>query len=394
MSLTHWLWLSGLPRLSISLKHALLQHFGNPEQVYFADETQYLLVEGITPEHAALLADKSLSSANRVLGECERLGLRTVTLQDADYPNRLKNCMLPPLVLYVQGQMFQFDDEVAIAVVGSRSCSPYALRMGEKIAYQMAELGGLVVSGLAAGGDAAAHRGALLAGGKTAAVIAGGHDIPYPPENRSLYREIAVRGVIVSEYPPGTHPTATRFPARNRLMSGLCLGTLVLEAPAHSGALITAGYALEQGRDLYALPGLADDRRALGSNRLLRDGANLVLEGWDVVSLYAPRFPHRLRRIAPAPPPHLVPTTEQLDAHAPLPEPPVNRKPSAALQDLPPDQQAILRAMGQGMSKIDDLIDETQIPTHRLLSALTLLEIDRMVEKQEGSRYGLLVDLQ
>ena len=161
----------------------------------------------------------------------------------------------------------------SVAMVGSRKASPYALEMGEKLAFQMAGLGAVIVSGLAAGGDAAAHRGALRAGGFTAAVIGGGHDILYPRENRRLYEDIGARGVILSEYPPGTEHMGRHFPVRNRIISGLSLGVVVTEAPEQSGALITASRALDQGRDVFVLPGQAGDWHCAGSNRLLRDGA-------------------------------------------------------------------------------------------------------------------------
>ena len=229
-SLKYWLWLTNLEGLTIQQRLALLEHFGQPDKVYFGDSDEYALVEGMTRQAMAALADKSLDGADKILGDCQSLGLRIITIQDAEYPDRLRNIYDPPLVLYVQGRMPAFDDEVAIAMVGSRKVSPYAQMMGEKLAFQMAGLGAVIVSGLAAGGDAAAHRGALRAGGFTAAVIAGGHDVIYPRENRWLYEDIAVRGVILSEYPPGTPHDRTHFPVRNRIISGLCLGTVVIEA--------------------------------------------------------------------------------------------------------------------------------------------------------------------
>ena len=254
-SLKYWLWLASLPGVGGVMKNRLLEHFGGPEEVYCSDSGEYFLVEGMTRAAAARLEEKSLEEADRILGDCDRLGLRILTLRDTEYPDRLRNIYDPPLVLYVQGRLPLMDDEVAIAMVGTRKASPYAQEMGEKLAFQLAGLGAVVVSGLAAGGDAAAHRGALRAGGLTVAVIGGGHDIIYPARNRGLYEDIAVRGAILSEYPPGTEHEGAHFPVRNRIISGLSLGVVVMEAPERSGALITASRALDQGRDVFAMPG-------------------------------------------------------------------------------------------------------------------------------------------
>lgn len=185
-ALKYWLWLSQLPRINSQTKLALLNHFnGDLDSLYHADKAEYMLVEGMTPPAAEILENKSLSGADKILGDCDRLGLQVMTMQDSAYPYRLRNIYDPPMVLYAQGRKIpQMDDEVAIAMVGSRRVSAYGMEMGEKLAYQLAAQGAVIVSGLAAGGDACAHRGALRAGGFTVAVIGGGHDIVYPRENR------------------------------------------------------------------------------------------------------------------------------------------------------------------------------------------------------------------
>ena len=253
-SLKYWLWLSQLEGLSRSQRLALLEHFGQPDKVYYGDREEYALVEGMTRQGLTALEDKSTGRADVILGDCQRLGLRIVTIHDAEYPDRLRNIYEPPLLLYVQGRMPAFDDEVAIAMVGSRKASPYAQSMGEKLAFQMAGLGALIVSGLAAGGDAAAHRGALRSGGFTAAVIAGGHDIIYPRENRWLYEDVAAHGALVSEYPPGTEAEGWHFPVRNRILSGLCLGVLAVECRLFSGTMNTVRHALEEFTVQTVLP--------------------------------------------------------------------------------------------------------------------------------------------
>lgn len=396
-SLKYWLWLSTLHGVGNLMKLTLLDHFGGPDGVYYADPEEYFQVEGMTRAMAEALGDKSLDAADKVLGDCDRLNLRVLTIRDTEYPDRLRNIYDPPIVLYVRGRMPQFDEEVAIAMVGSRQVTPSALTVGERLAFQMAGLGAVIVSGLASGADAAAHRGALRAGGFTAAVIGGGHDIIYPLENRYLYEDIAVRGVILSEYPPGTKHLGKHFPVRNRIISGLCLGTVVIEAPEKSGALITARQAMDQGRDVFALPGPLDDRHCAGSNCLLRDGAGIVTDAWDVLGGYAARFPHKIRGLRVAEPRRFGAGAERGQAPQSAEEKPA--EPSLPVFDLAgdhgltDDQLRIVKALEGRTIQVDDLIEETQIPTRRVLSALTMLELDQIVTQESGKRFSLAVAL-
>ena len=267
--LKYWVWLSEVKGLTNRSKLLLLDHFGSPENIFYADEDEYRLVEGIEPRQIALLAEKSLEDADRILGACSRLGLRLLTMQDADYPVRLRNIFEPPCLLYVKGQLPVIDEEVAVAMVGTRKASPYGVEAAEKIAYGLSRQGAVVISGAAAGVDSASHRGALRAGGKTIAVLGNGLDVVYPAEHEWLYRDIAASGALISEYPPGTAAEAWHFPVRNRIISGLSLATVVVEAPEKSGALITANTALEQGRDVFAVPGPIDAPMSRGCNRLI-----------------------------------------------------------------------------------------------------------------------------
>lgn len=394
-ALKYWIWLAQLSGLGNQLKLALLEHFGEPDAVYYGEQEEYALVEGMNRAAVNALLDKSLEGADRILGDCDRLGLRIITLRDTEYPDRLRNIFDPPLLLYVQGRMPRFDDEVAIAMVGTRRASPYAMEMGEKLAFQMAGLGAVIVSGLASGGDAAAHRGALRAGGFTAAVIGGGHDIVYPRENRWLYEDIAARGVILSEYPPGTEHVGRHFPVRNRIISGLSLGVLVTEAPERSGALITANRALDQGRDVFVVPGQLGDYHCAGSNALLRDGAGVATDAWDILSHYAERFPHKLRDLRLEEP-------RRFGGGAPAPKKPAKKEPEQPAlpvldlsgdHALTDDQVRLVKALRGRTVQVDDLIEETQIPTRRVLSALTVLELDRIVRQESGKRFTLCVEL-
>ena len=390
-ALKYWLWLTELPGLTNQTRLALLRHFPTPEDVYYADPEEVLLTEGITREQAVLLEDKDCSGADRILADCQRLDLDLLTIQDAGYPNRLRNIYDPPCLLYVRGRLPAFDDEASIAVVGTRDCTPYGVSCAEKLGYGLAAGGAVVVSGLARGVDSAALRGALRAGGTVTAVLGNGLDVVYPPENQSLYEDVAAAGALISEYPPGTPPEAKHFPVRNRIMSGLCLGTLVVEAPARSGALITAGTALEQGRDVFAVPGPIDAPASVGCNRLIRDGAGLVSDAWDILGEYEPRFPDKLRREGARETPAVL-GYQARQKTEPKPVPP-----SVSLShndySLTDDQICLLRALTEEPMLVDDLIELTDIPTRRVLSALTVLEIEHLVTQHSGKRYARAVNL-
>lgn len=397
--LKYWIWLSECKGLTNRSRALLLDHFGSPEDAYYADAAEYALVEGLAKKQLELLADKSTAAADKILGDCQRLGLRVLTMQDADYPARLRNIFEPPCVLYVKGTLPAFDEEVAVAMVGTRACTPYGTSCAEKLAYGLARQGALVVSGAARGIDSAAHRGALRAGGVTVAVLGNGLDVVYPEENASLYRDIAAAGALLSEYPPGTAAEGWHFPIRNRIISGLCLATVVVEAPLErSGALITANTALEQGRDVFAVPGPIDAPMSRGCNRLIADGAGLVSESWDVLREYESRYPHKIlgERVEL---PHTLgyqARAEQEDARREAPPAKAETLPTLDLSadhGLTDDQLALLRALREGEKQVDDLIELTQIPTRRVLSALTMLELDGYAAQNGGKRFSLLVEL-
>ena len=390
--LKYWLWLMELPGLTNQTRLALLRHFPTPEDVYYADPEEVLLTEGITRAQAALLKNKDLSAADRILADCQRLNIQLLTLQDAAYPSRLKNIYDPPCLLYVKGRLPVFDEEVAVAVVGTRDCTPYGVTCAEKLGYGLTRGGGLVVTGLARGIDAAATRGALRAGGVTAAVVGNGLDVHYPPESRYLYEDVAAAGVLLSEYPPGAEPAGWHFPVRNRILSGLCIATLVVEAPERSGALITAGTALEQGREVFAVPGPIDAPTSVGCNQLIRDGGGLVSEAWDLLREYESRFPDRLRPGEAKHQPSIV-GYQARQKTEPKPVPP---SVSLSCNDLSltDDQIALLRALPEEEPMlVDDLIELTDLPTRRVLSALTVLEIEHLIEQHSGKRYTRAVTL-
>lgn len=390
--LKYWLWLTTLPGLQNQTRLALLRHFGTPEDVFYADSGEILLTEGMTRDQAALLENHDLTAAERILADCLRLDQRVLTMQDADYPNRLKNIYDPPCVLYCKGRLPAFDEEAAVAVVGTRDCTPYGVMAAEKLGYGLTAGGAVVVSGLARGIDAAATRGALRSGGVTVGVVGNGLDIAYPSVNRYLYQDVAAAGVLLSEYPPGTEPVGRHFPVRNRILSGLSLATLVVEAPERSGALITAETALEQGRDVFAVPGPIDAPASVGCNRLLRDGAGLVSDAWDILREYEARFPEKLRAESARSAPEVL-GYQARQKTAPKAVPPTLDLGQNDLS-LTDDQIALLRLLPESEPQlVDDLIQQTGIPTRRVLSALTVLEIENLVTQHSGKRYTRAVTL-
>lgn len=397
-NLKYWLWLAQMAGIPGPMKSALLAHFSTPEAVYYTDRGERALVEGITAAQLDALEDRSLAEADQILGFCQRLGVRIITREDSEFPDRLRGIFDPPLLLYVQGRMPVFDDEVAIAMVGTRDCSQYGARVAEKLGYELASQGALVVSGLAKGLDALCLQGALRAGGVTAAVIGGGHDIKYPSENRYLYEDIAATGVILSEYPPGTEHKGSHFPVRNRIISGLCLGTVVIEAPRRSGALITAHTALEQGRDVFAVPGPIDAPNSEGTNRLLLEGAIPALSAAGILAEYAGQYPHKLRlKAVTAPEPlgqrNKKEAAPESQTDTLKEEPPLPVLDLSADHGLTDDQIRILRCLEEGVMQVDDIIETTQIPARRVLSALTLLEVEDRVRQESGKRFVLAVTL-
>lgn len=400
--LKYWVWLAELPGLKGPARLALLRHFGSPEDLFFADREELLLAEDVPPSQAELALNRDLSAADRILADCQRLGQRILTIQDAEYPQRLRNVFDPPLVLYVKGRMPVMDEEAAIAVVGTRKCTPYGIASAERLGQELAACGAVVVTGLARGVDSAAARGALRAGGTVVGVTGSGLDVVYPAENGDLYADVAAAGVLLSEYPPGSPPEKAHFPVRNRIMSGLSVAALVVEAPERSGALITARLALEQGREVYAVPGPIGAPMSVGCNRLIRDGAGLAAEGWDILRDFQERFPEKLRPARDIPAWTPLPTRRRA-----APEP--RQRPEAAPEPVSKPEEALRTVSGSGLTddqiallrvletenpiQVDDLIETTGIPARRVSSALTMLEIDGMVRQHSGKRYTRTVEL-
>ena len=415
--LVHWIWLATRP-FSDRVKVSLLQHFSDPEEIYYADKSALTPVEDLTEEHREALADKDLAQSQWILRQCSREGISILTYRDAGYPARLKNISDPPCVLYYKGRLPDFDGSPLIGVVGTRRASAYGLTAAKRMGYQIARCGGIVVSGMAHGIDSLAMSGALTAGREVVGVLGCGADIVYPPSNKSLFADTQRYGCILTEFPPGTPPIGRNFPRRNRIISGLSCGVLVVEAPEKSGALITARQALDQGRDVFVVPGNIDVDSFVGSNRLLRDGAIAVSSGWDVMSEYEGLYPDKVRKderklsmTAYSDEVALASEPEREDAKVAqkpaIPKKKSPRKPQVDkkvidngenppysdvnkdMASLSSEERAIADTLLQGERLVDDVIAETGLGTAKVLAHLTILEIRGIVRRLPGKRVAL-----
>ena len=410
-----WIWLASLPGLRGTLRRALLDRFGEPRAVFAATE-QALLACGVTDEEAEQILRHDTAKAERILSRCGEEDVQILTMQDAAYPERLRNIPDPPVVLYIKGRLPAVDSEAVIAVVGTRKCTPYGEKMSRNIGYGIAKGGGIVVTGLAEGADSKAAEGALMAGGKVIGVLGTAINVVYPAWNGRLFDDVAATGALVSEYPPDAETHRRHFPVRNRIMAGLSLGVVVTEAPRRSGSLITAARAADYGRDVFAVPGNADAVGSDGANALIRDGAKLIGNAWDVLCEYENRFPDRLspdgksgvpaERAIPAGPERergKKKETEPGEGFFKLRVPTGRKKAKEAqsaaglaeqLEGLSENQLKIVGVMTKPGMHIDDIIDLSQLPAATVLSEMTLLQIRGFVEAESGKRFTLKIKKQ
>src|SRR5688572_14151935 len=343
------------------LRKALLERFGSPAAVLAASRDELQRVDGIGPKIAArIAAAKDEIDAELELRIAADNGIDVLTEADADYPRPLKQIHDPPGVLFRRGKSLP-QDELAVAIVGTRHATRYGLAQAERLAGSLARTGFTVVSGLARGIDAAAHRGALAAGGRTIAVLASGLLEIYPPEHEKLADEVAQSGYLVSEAPPRMVPISGAFPQRNRVISGLSVGTIVVEVPERSGALITARHAYEQGREVFAVPGPVDSRMSRGCHALIKDGAKLVESIDDVLAELGP----------------LAENIEREDGTT-------LQQPAELL--LNAVEQQVLAAIDGQPTSIDAAAAACGLPIPRVLSTISVLEMRRLVRRVSGTQ--------
>lgn len=384
--LVHWIWFAGLEGISKGQKLQLLQQFSDPEELYYADTEEG--ESRFPPEITKALSDKDLTAARRIVKQCHDLRIHAVTYRDAAYPDRLRSIHNPPMVLYYKGILPDVTMQPVIGVVGTRKASPYGMTNALNLSREMAACGALIVSGGAAGVDTEALKGAMDAKVPVIAVLGSGVDVVFPAANRKLFEKIEENGCLLSEYPPGTQARAWQFPERNRIISGLSDGVLVVEAPAKSGALITARDAMEQGRDVFVVPGNINISTCAGSNSLLREGAAAVFCGWDVLKDYEAQFPDLTKR-------EFVETVPEKPRAQDVLPPRDHRKNidnsavraysvqsgTAGLDAL---SQKVMQLLSTEPIPVDDVIAQMQEPAAEVLGALTKLALMGMIFNHPG----------
>jgi DNA processing protein len=359
--LEYWIAFNMLPDIGPVLARRLLSHFGNPINVFQASTSELKHVQDIGESRI-----KSITGFNQwdiVHNEIEnakKKGIKIVTFNNSKYPYMLRNLPDAPLLLYVKGEI-RDDDRYAVAIVGSRQATGYGLRVAETISSALTSYGLTIVSGMARGIDAASHKGALRSGGRTLAVMGSGIDVPYPMENKGLIETVALKGAVISEFPLGTAPNRENFPKRNRIISGLSLGVLVVEATVDSGSLITVQYALEQGKEVFALPGNVTSKNSKGTNKLIKNGAKLVENAEEIIEELRPQIKGILKE-------------QRLNSGRDVPE-------------MSEEEKTIYRFLDTEPKHIDLIIRGTNMPGSKALSLLLSLELKGIVRQVEGKRF-------
>lgn len=353
--LKYYLALNKIPSVSALRFRKLLEHFGSPSAVWNASDAELRETPGIKQEFIdEIIRKKEEIDPEEELREIEREGIKVVTIEDENYPENLKNIYDPPPVLYFKGEIKK-EDKNAISVVGSRRATYYGMDVAKKLAKGLAERGFTIISGMARGIDTSAHRGALEGNGRTIAVFGCGLNIIYPRENKNLSEEIIKNGTILSEFPLGTPPLAMNFPIRNRIISGLSLGVVIVQASEKSGATITAEFALEQGREVFAVPGNVNLEQSRGSHKLIKQGAKLTEDINDIL--------------------------EELGI------PTVRYQEEQEVITLPPAEQSIYSCLSFEGMQMEEIIETCNLPVSVIASSLFMLEMKGLVKQLPGKIY-------
>lgn len=389
--LSCWLWLATAD-VSLRTRARVLDRYADAEAAFDAPAGELAALDGISLKEAKTLQAHKSADMGAIESVCAAHGIKMLTMQDAAYPQRLKNIFAPPPVLFVKGELPDIDENALIAVVGTRSASPYGLKMGRDIAFEIARAGGIVVSGLSSGIDAQAAHGALLAGGRCVSVLG----TPIDAETSRLAADVAAHGALISEYAPGTKPQRSFFRDRNRISAGICVGVVAVEAPERSGVLLFANEAAEQGKEIFALPSNVDSPTGAGTNALIREGAHLVTCGWDVMGEFASRFPKRVHIPDKTPPGAEEKAPEKSAEKPPADKKVIDKENGRAYIDwkkrlaaLSEDQLRIIAAIDKGGSHIDEIIENSAFPAPKVLAQLTVLEIRGIVRRGPGKRFIL-----
>ncbi|MDG1510307.1 MAG: DNA-processing protein DprA [Mariniblastus sp.] len=338
----------------------LVQHFGSASNVFKATAAELEQLQGIGPKLVnSILSASDLATADSIIERCQTHGIDMIERYANIYPERLSEIYDPPSILYSRGKLLPTDN-LSIAIVGSRHATRYGIKIASQLARGLSMAGITIISGLARGIDAAAHQAALEAGGRTIAVLGGGHLKLYPADHAALANEITHHGAVISESPPDTPPRSGSFPRRNRIVSGLSLGVVVVEAAQRSGALISARLAMEQGREVFAVPGPINSRMSKGCHKLIQDGAKLVSSVDDV-----------LDELGPLATP--IQTNEAGEIRNP------------AELKLTEQERSILNTIETTPTLIDSIIEQTNIPAARVMSTISILEMRSLIHRVSGN---------
>lgn len=361
-NLKYWIWLSSLVKISPRRRLQLLEYFGDPALIWESTEAELRALHFCSPQMIAAIIDrKGRKELPRIIDEISRCDADVITMKDCMYPEALKNIHDPPVALFCRGKLER--ESICVAVVGSRRATAYGLDMARQLSRELARHGVTVVSGMARGIDSKAHSGALEGGGRTIAVLGCGVDIVYPSENSGLMNKICQSGAVISEYLPGTPPIPFNFPARNRIISGLSQGVAIVEANEKSGSLITADFALEQGRDVFAVPGNINSLNSTGTNKLIKDGAKIITNAGDILD--------ELKISNSA--------NNNLCRERQLPE-----------VSLGGDEKTIAQRLLSGPAHIDTIARDCGISVQLAGSVLVMLELSGFVELLPGKVYKLV----
>lgn len=356
----YWIALTEVPDIGPVTAKKLLAIYKTPEAIFSAPYKELCSIDIINKKRAKNI--KEYSGWKEIDSQLEKLdikGIKIVTFNDKDYPETLRNIDDAPIALYIKGEI-QMEDKFAIAVVGSRKYSFYGRFTAEKLSSELSSMGFTIVSGMARGIDTLAHTAAIKSGGRSIAVLGSGIDVPYPPENKGLMEKISESGYVMSEFSPGTQPDRENFPRRNRLISGLSLGVLVVEAASDSGSLITASCAAEQGKEVFAVPGNINSVNSAGTNELIKNGAKLVQNVGDIIEELAPVLKGFIK------------TKEKVRV------------------ELSDEERRLCDIMTAEPRHVDMLSRESGMPVSKMLGILLSLELKGVAKQTEGKKFFLV----
>lgn len=369
----YWLWLTDKKNIASVKIAALLKRFETVDNIY--KSKNFNNIPGISDKEKSELMNKDLSAANSIAEKILKLGGRIVVFDDDNYPQILKNITDPPYVLYIHGKVPELDKVLTIGVVGTRHCSEYGRAVTERLCVSLAKAGVVTIGGLAAGIDSVGAWATIDAGGIAVGVTGCGLDRIYPAENAQLVQEMTEKGCILTEFPPGTPPLKCNFPRRNRIIAGLSRGVLVTEAPQKSGALITARYALENNRDVFAVPRNITDTKYLGTNTIIQEGAKLINSAEDVICEY----PYAEKITPDTMNFKKIQKTEDMSV----------AEGNSKYKDLNETEKTIVNILIKKNMQIDELSRELDMPVSEINTRLIMLEVKGIIKKLPGSSYQL-----